>query len=91
MQIGAWRRKKFEVGWSSNAVKRIGHTIARAALPARSNTSPLTAPDPIILLLAADLAVVAATIGAKDGPQDSEMTFLALMYVCDIRRDELDA
>lgn len=34
---------------------------------------------------------VAATIGANDGPQDNAITFLALTYVSEIRRVELEA
>lgn len=51
---------------------------ADVAAAVKKNRTPVIArPGPSIASLAADFGVVAATMGANDGPQDSEMTFRA--------------
>jgi len=46
---------------------------------------------PTFIFGVAAAVFVAATIGAKEGPQEREITFLALRYVSDIRRVAFDA
>lgn len=71
-------------------------TAAVLSTYASATTNPAirvveTMNPPPIICRDASAVFVAATIGAKEGPQDKEMIFLALIYVSDIRRVAFEA